>query len=99
MRRENFFLHVWEGEKSHLFEVIEPLTFDVMKRDNPEHSKWLFGGKWANVFVIASDEGITREIALELATKYMKGDYEIQTVNLKTCTSSVEHGIEKTPRH
>lgn len=89
--KETYRLLLWVG-KSTSPNMKELDMFEWNKLDFEEGYIFSFKGQRANVFTFSTDTEITREIALECATKFMDGNYVTIAIDLNRCTGSTNPG-------
>jgi len=82
---------LWMG-KATLPNMKELDMFEWNKLDFEEGYTFSFNGQRANVFTFSIDTEVTREMALECATKFMDGNYDTITIDLNRCTGSATPG-------
>ena len=91
MNNPFYYANIWHGGNKKIVGEIIPLDHyqQLLKQ---RYTLWSFTGRTATVCIVTNDPQVTRLIALDFATMFMKGTYVTISVDLKELTSTTTAG-------
>lgn len=91
MNNPFFYANVWHGGDKKIVGEIIPLShYQTLLKLG--YTLFSFSGRKATVCIVTNDRQVTRLIALDFATMFMKGSYVTISVDLKNLTSTTTNG-------
>jgi hypothetical protein len=92
-------LHIWDGKDGKVFIGLNKWEFNAIKKlERGQMQVTYFAGKSATIVTIYDPRYTTREEALIVAEKFVKGYYDHYTVDLANSTYTKKNGIPINPR-
>jgi len=86
-----FYANIWHGGDNKIVGEIIPMS-RYQQLIKMGYTLWSFTGRKATVCVVTNDRQVTRLIALDFASMFMKGSYVTISVDLKNLTSTTTVG-------
>lgn len=91
MNNPFYYANIWQGGDNKIVGEIIPLEhYQTLLKMG--YQLWSFTGRKATVCVVTNDRPVTRKLALDFATMFMKGSYVTISVDLKNLTSTTTNG-------